>query len=803
MDALLRDLRLALRGLRRTPGFAAAAVFTLALGIGATTALFSVVDTVLLRPLFDQESRLVSLTVDFLGDHLTHFSLSVPELKDLESSPAFESVGAYNPETAALQGPTTERVKVAAVTTGFFSALGVSPRYGRLWTSEEDLQGASPVALISDQAFRKRYAADPSIVGRDVVLDGRSRRVIGVLPEGFAYDGAHDFFLPFGLTQEMLLHQRGAHYLQGIGRLKPGVTAQGAAAALAQLTERDLAAYKDQYPPEVGFRFSMRPLRDRFVASSREPILLLFGAVFLVLLIACANVANLMLARGAARQSEFAVRAALGAGRGRLVRQLLTESAVLAVMGAVLGVFTAQWAFAGLLLAAPRRVRELASLSPDVRVLGFSLAVTVACTFLFGLWPSLRASRVDLNVALNDGARGTSSGGRLRALLVVGQFALSLALLASAGLVLRSFSHLLRTSPGFDPEGVLAVRLLPGGQAYDDDAARQRYFDRAYAELKLLPGVQEIGATDRLPLEGDYRLSYFIEGYVPPPGQPDVSDLFRRVMPGYFHAMRQPVVAGREITAADDAKAPLVALVNEAWVRRYFPGRDVVGRRVRMDSRDPQVAQWRTIVGVVGDAHDKGLDQPAAPVYYFASAQMPPDQMTVVLRSAQPLLLVGPARAAVARLDASQPSGDIGPLEETLSASLAPRRFPLQLLGCFAVLAVLLSAVGIYGVTAYAVAQRTRELGVRMAVGASGADVVRLVLRQAFVLAAAGVAVGTLVALASAKVLASLLVEGVSTRDPLTYAAVIAVLSLVALAASAVPALRASRIDPMTALRSE
>jgi len=414
MENLLRDLRLAFRSLRRTPGFTAAAVITLALGIGATTALFSVVDAVLLRPLFNQESRLVSLSVDFTADHLLHFSLSVPELMDLNTVPAFQSVGGYLPGTAALQGQTAERVKIATVSSGFFSALGVQPRFGRAWSPEEDRKGAALVVLLSDQAFRQRYASDPAIVGRDLVLNGRSRRVLGVLPEGFAFDGAHELFVPFELTDEQLLRQRGAHYLQGVARLKPGVTLQGALAALAQLTERDVAAYKDDYPAVAGFRFSLEPLRDRFVSSSREPLLLLFGAVLLVLLIACANVANLMLARGAARQPEMAVRAALGAGRSRLVQQLLTESALLSFMGAVLGILTAQWALSGLLLAAPRQVRELASLTPDPRVLGFSLAVTVACTFLFGLWPSLRASRVNLNAALKDGALTVSGGSRLR-----------------------------------------------------------------------------------------------------------------------------------------------------------------------------------------------------------------------------------------------------------------------------------------------------------------------------------------------------------------------------------------------------
>jgi putative ABC transport system permease protein len=821
MDGLLRDLRLALRGLRRTPGFTAAAVITLALGIGATTALFSVVDAVLLRPLgWGDESKLVSLAVDFPGMHLQGFSLSIAELKDLETVQPFAHVGGYDRTTSALVvNGNAERVRVGQATAGFFPALGVEPLLGRSWTTAEDERGAPGVVVLSYEAFRKRYGGSQAIVGTDVTLDGKSRRVIGVLPQHFSFGVANEYWVPFDIPKNWQ-EQRGAHYLEGIARLRPGATQQGAALALADLSRLDEKTYPNDYPPGHGVSFRMLPLRDRFVGPTREPLLLLLGAVFLVLLIACANVASLLLARSAARQGEIAVRSALGAGRGRIVRQLLTESALLAVLGGLLGVFTAQWALSGLLYAAPRNVRQLATVTLDFRVLAFSSCLAVACTFVFGLAPALRASRTDLATALKDGSRTVSSGNRLRSLLVVGQFALSLALLASAGLVLRSFAHVLHVAPGFDPEGVIEIRAEPGGAAFDDDPTRERYYDRAFEALAALPGVQTVeepaspatggarrrvalvGGVDVLPTEGAYMLSYQIEGYAPAAGEAEPSDSIRRAWPGYFGTMRQPVVQGREFAATDDAKAPPVALVNEAWVRRYFPGREVIGKRIRLDSRGPE-GMFRTIVGVVGDARERGLDRPVFPVYYFAAAQMPPERMTFVLRSANAKALLPQAREALARVDRAQPPGESGLLEDALATSLAARRFPLQLLACFAVLALLLSAVGIYGVTAYSVAQRTREMGVRMAVGATAFEVVRMVLWRALALAVAGIAVGVVAALAGARLLSSQLVEGVSSRDPFTYLTVVAILALVALLASVLPALRASRIDPMAALRSE
>jgi len=801
MEGLIRDLRFALRGLLRTPGFTLAAVMALALGIGATTAIFSVVHAVLMRSLgWGEETRLVSIGTEFKGLGLHASALSVPEVMDLAGAPFLESFGAYTGETAALQGDRAERVPVGYATSGFFRALGVSALYGRTFAPEEDFKGKDGVALISAAAWRRRYGADPTVVGRSVTLQGQPYAIIGILPDGFSYDGPHDFFLPFGFTPAQLTQQRGAHYLEAVGRLRPGVSLQAAEKGIADLGARVDAAHRESYASDRGFGFSLMPLRDRFVGSTRQPLLILFGAVVMVLLIACANVANLLLARSAAREHEFAVRAAIGAGRARIIRQLLTEGLLLSAFGMTIGWLLSLWGLDALLAAAPRRIRELADVRVDRAVLGFSILLTVATTLLFALLPALRASRVDVASALKDGARGTSGApaARLRSVLVAAQVAVSLCLLAAAGLMLRSFAEVLRVSPGFESEGVIAAVLAPGGPAYDDsEAGRTQYFDRALAAAAQMPGAQAVGAIDRLPTRGNYSLSYFIEGYEQRPGETQPSDAIRRAWPGYFAAVRERVVAGREFTAADDAKAPQVALVNEAWVRRYFPGQDVVGKRIRLDSKEN--GGWRTIVGVVADARERGLDRPAPPVYYFAAAQYAPDQMTLVVR--------GPVTGAALRevasgIDSSQPVDRAFPLEEVLSSSLAQRRFPLQLLGAFAALALLLSALGIYGVTSYSVAQRTREIGLRMAIGASPGGVVGMVLAATLRVVLVGLLAGAVLSLASARILAAEL-YGVGPRDPLTYLAISALLGLVAVLATVVPALRAARVDPMSALRTE
>jgi predicted permease len=803
MDEFFRDLRFATRGLVRTPGFTVAAVLALALGIGATTAIFSVVDAVLLRSLgWGDETRLASVYRTFEGIGSGKGTLSVGELYDLQESRSLEASGAFNAGTAALQsGDRAERVPMARATSGFFTTLGVRPRFGRLFTAAEDLEGSDAVALLTASAFHRRFGGDPTVVGRAVTLDGKSRQIIGVLPEGFSYNGPRDFFVPYGFTPRQRLQDRGAHYLQVVAKLRHGVAIEAANREIEQLSTRIAANYPANYPPEFHSMLHVEPLRDRFVASSRQPILLLFGAVLLVLLIACGNVANLLLARSAAREREFALRSALGAERSRIVRQLLTEGLLLAAVGATLGVVLAGWGLDALLAAAPRQIRDLAQIRVDRFVLVFSAGLTIATTIAFALVPALRASRVDLAASLKDGGRGTSGvpAARLRTALVMAQVAVSLFLLVGAGLLLRSFSSILRVSPGFDPEGAIAAEINPAGPAYESPEARERYFERALRTAAEVPGVTAAGANMVLPTRGKYGQTYLIEGYEMRAGEALPTDEFRATLPGYFAAMRQGIVSGRDFSFDDDAKAPDVVLVNEAWVRRYFPGRDVVGRRILVETDRRPKDGWRTIVGVVADAREYGLDQPVPPLFYFAAAQETPDFMTLVVRGrTTPAVLI----QALSRVDPSQPVDRVSPLREVLAASLAARRFPLQLLGVFAALALLLSAVGIYGVTAYAVAQRTREIGVRMAIGASGGVVVRMVLAGALRTVLVGLGVGAVAALAAARLIASQL-YGVSARDPVTFAGIAGLLLAVALAASAIPALRAARIDPMAALRAD
>ena len=800
MDSFIRDLRFAVRGLARTPGFTIAAVLALALGIGATTAIFSVVHAALLASLgWGEETRLVSVLAERRLENLS--TLSPPEVFDLRSVPQFESSGGFTNQSAVLQGERPERVRIGQVTSGFFEALGVRPVYGRTIAPEEDMKGKSGVALVSAPAWRRRFGGDPAAVGRWVTLDGEPYQVVGVLPDGFTYSGAHDFFIPFGFPEAELASWRGATWIEGVARLRPGVSVEAARSALGALSDRLRQQYPDAYPKEVSWSLRLEPLRDRFVGSMKQPLFILFGAVLLVLLIACANVANLLLARSAAREREFAVRAAIGAGRARIVRQLLTEGFAIALAGTVLGVLLAAWGLDVLLATAPRRLLELGDVRVNRAVLGVAVVLTMATTVLFALLPALRASQVDVASALKDGAHGSAGvhAVRLRSALVAGQVAISLVLLAGAGLMLRSFATLLHVSPGFEAEGAVAAILAPAGPAYEDDGARRRYFEEALHAAGAVPGVQSAGGIDRLPATGSrYSLTYFIEGYEPAPGEPQPSAQIRRAMPGHFAALKQRVVAGREFTAADDARSPLVALVNEAWVRRYFPGRDVVGRRIRLDSK--KNGEWRTIVGVVADAREFGLDRPAPPVYYFDALQDPaPDMMSIVARGrATPAAL----RDALSRVDPTQPLENVLPVTEILASSLKARRFPLQLLGAFAVLALVLSALGIYGITAYAVAQRTREIGLRMAIGASPLGVVRMVLGASLRVVLLGLCAGIAGALAGARLIASQL-YGVSARDPLTLAAIGGLLAAVAVVASVVPALRAARIDPMAALRTE
>src|SRR5438132_5949970 len=603
MDAVLRDLRYAVRMLLRRPGVAAAAVLALALGIGATTAIFSVVHAVLLRSLgWGEESRLVAVRGNFEGQNLIGIWVSVPEYRDLREAPFLQPAGVYAGYTATLQGADrAERVSVGYATGTFFTALGVQPVYGRSFTDDEDARGRDDVALLTWAAWQKRFGSDPSIVGKTVTLEGRPRTVIGILPAAFHWEQPHEFYLPFGFTPEQL-QERGSRSLDAVARLPAGMSLAAASRALDDLSASIRKAHPNNYSEASRWHLTLTPLRDRFVGSARQPLLLLLGAVVLVLLIACANVANLMLARGAARSREIAIRAALGAPRSRLVGQLLVESALLAVVGATGGVVLSVWVLDLLLAAAPQAIRHLSDVRLDRAVLAFAAGLTALTTVLFGLVPALQSTRTKLVDALKDGGPSSAgpSRGRLRRALVVAQFALSLMLLLGAGLLLRSFGEVLRVRPGFDATGVLAAQVTLGGARYEPQEAQQRYWTDAIQRVNAIPGVEAAGAIAGPPLEGMGDWGYAIEGQELRPGDPGPDDQLRQVTPGYFRAMRIPVHQGRDVSESDDARTPLVVFVNEAWVRRFFPGQDVVGRGIRLGGTK---GKFRAIAGVVGDSH--------------------------------------------------------------------------------------------------------------------------------------------------------------------------------------------------------
>ena len=808
MDGFLRDLRIALRGLLRTPGFTAAAVLALALGIGATTAIFSVVHAVLLRSLgWGEESRLISIRGNFPGQGLLDIPLSAAEYYDLRRAPFLSGVGIYENQTAALQGERAERVKAGYATGSFFSVLGVQPRQGRVFTEAEDRQGGGESVVLSSGAWQKRFGGDPTVVGKTLTIDGKPHTIVGILPAGFRWEVENEIWLPFGFSPDQIANHRGSRELYPIARLAPGITAEGALRGLKQLSAEVRAANPKWYGSgPSSWYWTLAPLRDRFVGGARQPLLVLLGAVVFVLLIACANVANLLLARGAARSREVAVRSALGAGRGRLVRELLTESALLAVAGAGAGALIAFWSLDVLLAAAPEGVRQFADVRVSWALLGFTGAVTVLTTLVCGLAPALQATRNDLAGALKEGSHGTAGprAGRLRAGLVIAQVGLSLVLLVGAGLLLRSFAEVLRVNAGFTPEGVVAAQVSLSGDAYAKDEAQIRYWSEAMRRASSLPGVESAGAVTIPPLQGRSDWSFTLEGYEPPTKDAAPDDELRRAMPGYFETLRIFLRSGRTFTTADDEKAPYVAIVNEAWVRKYVPGQDVLGKRLRFGSGKDALSRWRTVVGVVADTHDFGLDGPSPPVFYLPQPQLPESQMVVVVRSSRvnEAALAQELRAALSAIDPAQPVDWAEPFSARFESALSARRFPLQLLAAFAALALLLSALGIYGVTSYAVTQRTREIGVRIAIGAQASDVVGMVLGNALRLAGAGLLLGICAALIGARVLRSQL-YGVSARDPLTYLAISGVLGAVALFAAWLPARRATRVDPMTALRTE
>ena len=806
MDTLRQDLVYALRRLCQTPGFTLVAVATLALGIGANSAIFSVVNAVLLRPLpYDEPDRLVRVWQTWKGKDAGVYS--PPNFLDTAAAASsFEGMAAADGGGVTLtDAGAPVRLEAASVSASFFDVLRVRPALGRAFTAEENDPGRSKVAVLGHSLWRDRLGADPSVVGRSIVLDREPHVVVGVAPQGFAFPEGTQIGRPLEYDERFRTKSRGAWYLTVIGRLRPGATVASAGHEVAAIA----AGLARQHPDaNEGVGAAVVPLHTSLVGDVRTALLLLLGAVGLVLLIACVNVANLLLARVAARETEIAIRTALGAGRGRLLRQLLTESVLLGAIGGAAGVALAALSLDTLLALQPQGVPRLGEVGIDRTVLAFAAALSLATGLLFGVFPSLQMTRRATAQALREGSRGLlgGRGHRLRGSLVVGQIALAMMLLAGAGLLVRSFARLRAVDPGFRRESALTFRISLPETAYAEDSRRTWFHDELQGRLGALPGVLSVGGVTGLPLSGvQFDISFEVEGRPPLPPAQQPSMETRVATPGYFATMGIPVGRGRGFEAADDGHAPQVVLLSEAAVRRYFPGEDPLGKvlKIGMGRGEGKRRAGGEVVGIVGDVKELGLADEYPPEVYVAYAQYPTGSMDVVVRTAvSPRSLARSVESVVAGLDPQLPVARLATLDEVVARSISEPRFYVVLLGAFAGTALLLAALGIFGVMSFAVVQRSREIGIRVALGADPREVLRMVLGQALVLAGIGVAAGLLGALALSRAIAGLLFD-LSPTDPATLASMAAALALVAVVASYLPARRAMRVDPMVVLRSE
>ena len=801
-DRLRQDVRFGLRMLAKSPGFTTVAVLTLALAIGANTAIFSVVDAVLLRPLpFKDPARLVWATEHFAFGPSTVVSADFPAWKDRNH--VFEEIAAFGGTSGANLTGTGQpaRVTVTNVTTGLFSMLGVQPVAGRAFLAEEGKQGREHVAVLSETLWRNSFGADPRIIGETIRLDGAGYLVVGVMPASLRPQA--DVWTPLALDAEIFSpHSPRWMMLAAIGRLKPGIAISKAQADLQLLAQE----MDKEYPPQAAqFRahetVEVIPLHDMLVQNVRSLLLILLGTVGFVLLIACANVANLLLSRSVVHGREIAVRAALGAGRLRLVRQLLTEGLLLAAIGGVLGSITGLWATKILGDLIPATLP--ASVRLDPRIFGFSAAIITLASFLFGLIPALITSRADVNEALKEGGLrlGASAGThRLRGVMSAGEIGLSLILLVGAGLLVRSFLRLTEVDLGFDPHSLLVATVERPLTAAFDSQQHSAFFQASLERIRNLPGVKEAALTQRYPLGPPHNATMMlrIQGAenVRPPQPISVTE----ISPDYFHVMRIRLLKGRTFSASDVAGAQEVVTVNESLARMLFGAHDAIGQHISFGGPS---APWKEVVGVVANVREDALEKEPVPEIFVPYLQQPSFSMAFVLRTeSSPLILAGAVREAVQSIDKNQPLSGATTMDEVIAKSVAPRRFRMLLLGLFALLALLLAVIGVYGVMAYSSTQRTHEFGVRIALGADRQDILKLVVRQGFKLALLGVSIGVGGALLLTRVLSSLLYE-VSAHDPLTFSAVAALLMLVALAASYIPARRAMKVDPIVALRYE
>jgi putative ABC transport system permease protein len=819
MDTLWLDLRYALRSLARSPGFAAVAVLTLALGIGANTAIFSVVYSVLLRPLaYLEPERLVSLRAGFSGTGLEDVPSSQPEYQDyLREVSALEDLAAVYPINVNLTGlGEPQRIQAAVVSDNYFRLLGIKPALGRDFTSEDDGGRIGYVAIMSHDLWRQRFGGDRGIIGKTVRLDDDPMTIIGVMPNGFRHaleSGASpmEVWSPIALDNPdtTFFNQRNARVWDLIGRLKKGRTVADASAELQVLTARLAERYPRNYPPGQGWHPVVAPLAEEVVGDIRPALLVLLGAVGFVLLICCANVANLLLARATARQREIAVRTALGGSRRRLVRQLLTESLVLAMMGGVLGLLLASWGASALGSMAALYLPRTGEIELSLPVLGFTAFLILLTGIGFGLVPALQAARPDLQSVLKDAARGASAGAprtRMRSALVVAEVATALMLLAGAGLLLRSFQRLMAVEHGFDPERLLTLQVwLPvpndnaTGRFFTQDQ-RRSFYDRALAAVQRVPGVRSAALTSQLPLRGRQGVSFTLEGRPVAADQPTPNAEFRLVSPNYFAVMGIPILRGAALPEVTDSLANGQVLINRTMADKYWPGEDPIGRRIRLFG---PAGPWVSVAGIVGDVRQIGLAEPPREEMYVSYRATAGQEMSMVVRTADdPERLGAAVTSAIRGVDPEQPVFGVMSMERLIGNATAERRVSLLLLLLFAGIALLLSALGIYGVMAYTTSQRRHEIGIRLALGARAPDVLVLVVGQGMRLVAIGLVIGASGAWVLSRVLAGQL-YGITRQDPLTYLSVAMLLGAVALLAIWLPARRATSVDPMLSLRSE
>ena len=802
IETFWQDTRFSARMLRKHPGFSLIAVLTLTLGIGANTAIFSIVNAVLLRPFpFQSPEELV-----IVGEGAIAGTVSYPNFVDWrDDRNLFAAASAVRPNENYnfAEAGEPERLQGRLVSAGFLTLLGVKPLLGRDFLAEDDRPGATPTVILSSGLWSRRFGNDESIIGKTITLNDQRYSIIGVTPPDFEFGMAADVSIPIGLSAERFKARGSDPGINVVARLRPNVS--------QQQTETELnlvyARLEQQYPTSnTGRRAYLSSVHEYFVGDVRQPLLILLASVGLVLLIASANVANLLLVRASTRRREMSVRVALGAGRWRIVRQLLTESMLLALIGGVLGILLAVWGTSFIANQLPAGIPRITEANVDVRVLAFTVSVSVITGFLFGLAPALQASRLNLTEALKEGDRGTSSRQRLRGVLVVSEVALTLTLLVGAGLLIQSFRRVLQVDPGFKAQNLLTMQVSVNNP---DGHQVASFFNQLQDNVRRLPGVKSVAVANGLPLGGANHPVFFIEGRPLPPNGQAPGAIRYTVSPGYFETMGIQLLKGRGFSAQDTPTTPLVMIIDEALAQQHFQNEDPIGKRIAQSSNFTPTYE---IVGVVSHVEQYNLDAQAirTPQFYLSFNQIPPERLpgstrriNVLTRTdVEPSSVTSAVRGEIAALNKTQPVFNVRTMEEIVSQSVAPRRFSMLLLSVFAIVALILASIGIYGMMSYAVAQRTREIGLRMTLGAQRGNVLRLVIGQGMKLVIVGVVLGLVAAIALTRTMKSLLF-GVSATDPETFIGIALLLTIVALLACWIPARKATKVDPIVALRCE